>query len=183
MLPLPLRCRLGSNGTPVKTNQHEATGGGKKILFCLHTDVFDFFSQGGAGRLFPAAASSYVFLMPTTPPPRWRVVCEPFTTFQQVLIDLHIDNSIYYCGNTLGRGGDGRTALNRGGDSGRLKVWRSFNVGRVIWSRAGVFSFRCMLSKGCYTRIVVAKYRAFCLRRESTRRSGYLVLARMKSYA
>lgn len=51
------------------------------------------------------------------------VLCANFNLFQQVLIDLHTDNSIYYCGNTLGRGGSGSTALSRGGDSGRLKVW------------------------------------------------------------
>lgn len=62
---------------------------------------------------------------------------------QQVLIDLHTDNSIYYCGNTLGRGGNGSTALERGGSSGRLKVWFCQHRWFMFLGTRGRFLLRC----------------------------------------
>eukprot|EP00752_Nemacystus_decipiens_P004954 g4507.t1 len=64
----------------------------------------------------------------------------------KVLIDLHTDNSIYYCGNTLGRGGSSSPAFNRGGGRGRLKEtsglsaagvweWPLFAAG-MIWTES-----------------------------------------------
>ncbi|CAM9651991.1 unnamed protein product, partial [Ectocarpus sp. 8 AP-2014] len=49
----------------------------------------------------------------------------------KVLIDLHTDNSIYYCGNTLGRGGGGSTA--RRGRSSRILKESSALTSAGVW--------------------------------------------------
>lgn len=70
-------------------------------------------------RLLPCPSTEFDISQPPC-----YIDCYPGTTLTklQVLIDLHNDNSIYYCGNTLARGGSSSRALRRSEGNCVLKV-------------------------------------------------------------